>query len=158
MLKEYLDENCILLNPEIDDKFELLKDMANLLMRHDYVTDDFAAKVIEREKVFPTGLPMEKVGFAIPHADAKYVRKSSLCITVLDKPIKFFRMDDNNVEIDIDFVIMIAMKNPDEQLKTLQSLIDSFNNIEGWLELKRASKAQEAVERLRKLFQSFSPN
>lgn len=158
MLETYLDENCILLNPDINDKFSLLKDMANLLMRHDYVTDDFAAKVIEREKVFPTGLPMEKVGFAIPHADAKYVRKSGLCITILDKPIKFFRMDDNNVEIDIDFVIMIAMKNPDEQLKTLQSLIDSFNNIEGWLELKRASKAQEAVERLRKLFQSFSPN
>ncbi|GFN37171.1 PTS sugar transporter subunit IIA [Tepidimicrobium xylanilyticum] len=158
MLKNYLNENCILLRPEVDDKFKLLGNMSDLLMREGYVTEDFGQRVIEREKVFPTGLPMEKVGFAIPHADVKYVKKSGLCIAILDKPISFFRMDDNNVAIDIDFVVMIAMKNPDEQLKTLQSLIDSFNNIEGWLELRRVSRVQEAIERLKELFKSFSPN
>lgn len=152
MLKTYLNKNCILLNPEINDKFRLLKDMANLLTKYGYVTDDFQQNVIEREKAFPTGLPTEKIGFAIPHADSKYVKESILCIAILDKPIKFYRMDDNTIETDINFVIMIAMKDPDEQLNTLQSLIDSFNNIEDWLDVKKASKEKDVVERLKKMF------
>ena len=42
--------------------------------------DGYIESVIEREKIFPTGLEFPKYCIAIPHTDSKYIKKDAIAI------------------------------------------------------------------------------
>jgi len=57
-----------------------------------YVSEEFAEDVWEREKIFPTGLPTQPFGVAIPHADPDHVKQSAVCLGILNSPVFFNQM------------------------------------------------------------------
>lgn len=52
-----LNEDLVLMEVDAKDKFDLLRQAAQCLQTHGYVKESYADAVIEREKVFATGLP-----------------------------------------------------------------------------------------------------
>ena len=122
--KEVLrEENCFV-NIEADNKEEAIKFLANKLYSKGFVKSEFEEKVLEREVVFPTGLPIEgKHKVAIPHTDSEYVNENTLAIATLKEPVDFYCMADNNVTVKVSLIIMMAIKDKEQQVPTLMELI-----------------------------------
>ncbi|MFH5811678.1 PTS sugar transporter subunit IIA [Companilactobacillus sp. FL22-1] len=109
---------------------EIIHYLANKLFQDGDVTADFEQAVKDREKIYPTGLPIGKVSVAIPHTDVKYVKNSSIAIATLERPVEFKNMANNKETIDVSIVVMLAMKEPHSQVDMLQKLMKLFQNQE----------------------------
>lgn len=106
---------------------EVLQYLATKLYEKDLVVEDYMEAVVEREKIYPTGLPA-KVNVAIPHTDSEYVKETSIAIGVLDNPVEFISMEDPNVKLEVSLVIMLAIKDSNNQISLLQNIIALIQN------------------------------
>lgn len=122
-----LNEELIFLDFESANQEELLKELGNFLYSKGYVKESYVDGIIQREKVFPTGLNTLGVAVAIPHTDAKHVNKSALLVAKLKNPICFKEMGNGINDVYVKLIFMLAIKNPDEQLKTLSKLMSIFS-------------------------------
>ena len=79
---------------------EALAELAKMLMANNYVHASFAQAVLHRENEFPTGLPTNPVGVAIPHTDIEHVISPAIAVSILANPVQFNEMGnpDNQVE------------------------------------------------------------
>lgn len=116
-----IKEEFILLNYEAQKKEEVIEKLGNILLKEGVVKDTFIKKVLEREKVFPTGLPTEPVKIAIPHTDAEHCNASAIAVATLSKPIKFGLMGDDSKTIDVQIVFLLAINRKEEQCTFLSN-------------------------------------
>jgi PTS system galactitol-specific IIA component len=114
-------------------KEKILEEMARFLQKKGYVKDTFINAILEREKIFPTGLQTKDINVALPHADAEHVIKPAIVISILKKPIIFNVMGENDKEIPVKIIFMLALNKPHDQLLMLQQLMNLFQK-EGSLE------------------------
>ena len=117
------NDALIMLNLDVNDKFELLSKVADNLHSLGYVKETYKNAVIEREKIFATGLPTLLGGVAIPHTDINHVNIPAISIARLKKPVDFIIMGDDSETIAVDLIFMLAMKEEHAQLELLQSLM-----------------------------------
>lgn len=102
------------------------------MMKHGSVSRAFTDSCIEREREYPTGLPAD-IPVAIPHSKADGIKENCICFLRLDKPVRFYRMDDSEEYIDTKLVFNLAIKGADDHLEFLQKLMQ-FVLDEGSLE------------------------
>lgn len=144
-----LDRELVIIELEADSKEEVLTLMGNQLIEKGFVKEDFVESILKREESFPTGLPTEPFGVAIPHTDGDMVKESKIAFASLKKPVKFLAMGQSEELIDIKLVFMLALKNPADQLATLQKLVGLFQNPETVSKLARTKNADELNELIR---------
>lgn len=118
-----LKKELILLDIDVKDKLDVLEIMADNLHQLGYVKDTYKKAVIEREKVFATGLPTLIGGVAIPHIDIQHVNIPAISIARLNKAVDFVIMGDDSNTVKVDLIFMLAMKEEHAQLELLQSLM-----------------------------------
>ncbi|MCH3381718.1 PTS sugar transporter subunit IIA, partial [Enterococcus faecium] len=87
---------------------EVLAFLASEMYKKNYVKEEYIQAIQEREKEYPTGLPSTPPGIAIPHANYEMVNKTTLAIATLKDPVLFHNMEDNNEQLPIQIVIMMA--------------------------------------------------
>lgn len=129
--------------------------LASLLEAGGYVRDSFGRAVLEREKVFPTGLPTEPVGIAIPHTDCEHVNRGAIAVGILPEPVAFQEMgclDDSFV--DAHAIVVLAIHDPEAVVGVLRELAMSFQDAEFLLGLRDAKQPQAVLD----LFASRTPN
>lgn len=102
----------------------LIHQLAGPLINDRMVVEDFASHVIAREAKFPTGLPVEPVGVAIPHTDHKYVRHNAISIGVLPKPVIFADMGGDPEPVAVQVVFLLALGESNKQLNVLGLIMD----------------------------------
>lgn len=107
---------------------EVLKKMSRLLYDAGYVKNTYPSAIITREKTFPTGLPFEKCGIALPHTDCRHVNKPMISVCTLRKPVIFQNMGDKNKTVAVKIVFMLAMNKSENQLKLLSELITNLQD------------------------------
>ena len=78
MLDEMFSEDNIYLGVDGNNFFEVLNNVSKELDKKKYINDGYIESVIEREKIFPTGLEFPKYCIAIPHTDSKYIKKDAI--------------------------------------------------------------------------------
>lgn len=118
------NEKNIFVNVDVKDFPELITTIAQPLIEEQDVVEEFPLQVIKREGNFPTGLPTEPIGVAIPHTDAKYVHHNRVTIATLKNPIQMEvmgGMDDTKIEVSIVFLLALGQSN--KQLNILQKLM-----------------------------------
>lgn len=118
------NEKNIFVNVDVKDFPELITTIAQPLIEEQDVVEEFPLQVIKREENFPTGLPTEPIGVAIPHTDAKYVHHNRVTIATLKNPIQMEvmgGMDDTKIEVSIVFLLALGQSN--KQLNILQKLM-----------------------------------
>lgn len=145
-LYELLDEDLIFFDVEANNWQEVLKYLSVYLLNKGYVKDSFYNALIEREKKFPTGLPTGGIKVAIPHADPVHVIKNGIAIALLKKPVLFREMGKFEGEIECDIVFMLAIKNPNEQIKVLQNFMNIFMNSDLLMKIKNAKTKKEIID------------
>ncbi len=140
--KVLIEEDLVFLEPEVKNKEEVIRLLGEKLKEKGYVKEDFIKGVLEREEIFPTGLPFE-IPVALPHTDAKYCNKTAFAIAILKEPIKFREMGDPEKELDVRIVVLLSLDDPKSQVKWLKTLINVFQNTEL---LKRVTECKNRTE------------
>jgi len=130
---------------------EAIYRLVSLLEAGEYVKTSFRQAVIEREKLFPTGLPTQPVGIAIPHTDAEHVKSGAIAVGILKKPVVFCEMGNPESNVEVSIITMLAISEPDMLIPFLRKLAKTFQNTEFLLGLKAAKNIEEVLLRYRQV-------
>lgn len=144
------DSANILLDLEVNNKVEVLEEIVKVMYKNGYIKKGYLNDVLEREEIFPTGLPTEGVKIAIPHASSNSIVKSGVGVAVLRKPVVFNNMVEPEEELEVEIVFLLANMDKNEQVKELQKLMDFFSEGDTLLKIKKASSVNEIVDILNK--------
>lgn len=108
---------------------EVIELLGRLLEKSGCVKDTFIASVISREKIFATGLPLEKINVAIPHTDSIHVNRQKIAVGVLANPVQFHVMGCVEELIPVHVVFLLAIKEQDDQVVILQKLAEMIQDL-----------------------------
>ena len=117
---------------EADNQEQLFDQVATLLEEKKVVTDTYRSALIEREKMFPTGLDMEFLGkdlpnVAIPHTDTIHNLTENVVVVVrLAKPVTFHYMIAPDKEVEVSLLFFIINNSSSSQTNILAQLMDFF--------------------------------
>lgn len=142
----YFDQRLCIFHQKLENKEQLFQVMSEKMLKADCVKKDYYDGIVNREKEYPTGLYVNGTGFAIPHTDSDKVKKSQICFLSLKEPIEFEDMVDKNHKIPVELIFMLAMKEPHEQVGTLQNLIALFQDEEKIEQLKQCDTEDEFMQ------------
>ena len=145
-----IDQSLIDIGIDDDNAEKIILRLASLLEKKGYVKNTFAQAVVDREKIFPTGLPFQ-IGVAIPHTDAEHVITNAIALGTLYQPVKFFEMGTNDKKIDVSIICLLAIKDPNMIIKTLRDLIKTFQDE---ILLKRILQSKKSNE-IEKIFKEI---
>ncbi len=138
-------ELSIIIDLDVQDAHTVISLLAEKLHAQGLVSADYGNQTWARELEHPTGLPTSPFAIAFPHADAEGVHQSALAIAILRTPIQFKNMADPDESLDVFIVLMLANKNPEEQIQTLRNLALLFGQPEKLVALREQVSLQ-AVE------------
>ena len=134
---------------EADNQEQLFDQVATLLEEKKVVTDTYRSALIEREKMFPTGLDMEFLGkdlpnVAIPHTDTIHNLTENVVVVRLAKPVTFHNMIAPDKEVEVSLLFFIINNSSSSQTNILAQLMDFFTG-NGHLEALSKITEQEAL-------------
>lgn len=116
---------------EADNQEQLFDQVATLLEEKKVVTDTYRSALIEREKMFPTGLDMDFLGkdlpnVAIPHTDTIHNLTENVVVVRLSKPVTFHNMIAPDKEVEVSLLFFIINNSSSSQTNILAQLMDFF--------------------------------
>jgi len=136
---------------EAKSDVEILSFVADQLFEKSIVKDTFKEALLQREKKFPTGLPTQGVGVAIPHAEAQFVNQDHVTIAILPQPIPFQMMGMPENHVDVSIVFLLALTKSESHLEILKELMQIIQNQKILSALLQSKQADEVLE----IIQSF---
>ncbi|RSL34047.1 PTS sugar transporter subunit IIA [Salibacterium salarium] len=148
MSELYLDETLIVDNVEKSTKEGVLRSLATNLYEQGLVKETYIQAIIDREEQYATGLPTKGSSVAIPHTDKEHVKQKSLTIGILDNPVDFGIMGEEQETTPVDIVFMLAMDDEHSQLSMLQRLMKIFQDEDQLLFLKNTKDKTKVVNAL----------
>ena len=122
------DAKIALFHKHAADQNEALKMLADEFMNSGVAKDTFYDGIINREKVFATGLTLNNMCVAIPHTDPEHVNRTQIGFMTLDEPVEFIEMGTEDNKIPVTMMFMLALKEAHQQLDMLMKLMDVFQN------------------------------
>ncbi|MFA6941549.1 MAG: PTS sugar transporter subunit IIA [Clostridiaceae bacterium] len=126
----FFSEEIAFFNQPCSSKEEALKKLADEFISKGLVKNTFYQAVIDREKVYPTGLSINGVGVAIPHTDGIHVITPQIGFMTLKEPVIFKDMVDDQHEIEVSTIFMLGLLKSEQQIEMLQKLVDLFQDEE----------------------------
>lgn len=134
---------------EADNQEQLFDQVATLLEEKKVVTDTYRSALIEREKMFPTGLDMEFLGkdlpnVAIPHTDTIHNLTENVVVVRLAKTVTFHNMIAPDKEVEVSLLFFIINNSSSSQTNILAQLMDFFTG-DGHLEALSKITEPEAL-------------
>jgi len=153
-MDEILDKmfapELVLLNVEASDCEDLLRIASNHLYNHGYVTESYLDALIQRESVYPTGLPTPGVKVALPHTTTEYALRPGILMLNLKEPVAFKEMGNGVLDVMVDIVFVIVVSDAKEQVGVLKKMMGMFADEQALIRIKTAASPQEAFNLLRK--------
>lgn len=137
ILKEAIQTNL-----KVSNKAQLFSILAKPLVEYKCVREEFSQKVLEREEKFPTGLPLNDVGVAIPHTDPKYVLSNAISLGVLDNPLTFRVMASPEQSVNVKIIFLLALNDAEKHLEILKKIITIIQDGKALLKLLNGNKEE----------------
>ncbi|MGB5823745.1 MAG: PTS sugar transporter subunit IIA [Proteocatella sp.] len=141
-----IDKNVVTTGLEVETKEEAIEILAKMLEINGYVKEGYCKAVLERERVFPTGLLTEIYGVAIPHADITYVNESMIAVAVLKEPVEFNMLGYSSQTVAVKLILMLAMKDGHSQLTLLRNLMNLIQNEEAMAFIIEATEMKQIAD------------
>ena len=120
------NERLILLNQRFESGAGVIARLAELARDEGFVEDLFVARIQEREKEYPTGLPMP-IPLAIPHIGDGCV-VPFVSVATLASPVVFKNMDRSGDDVQARIVFLFGILDPKSQLAVLRKFAKAFAN------------------------------
>lgn len=130
---------------------DIVQQLARPLVEDGHVVGDFAEHVLAREAEFPTGLPTEPVGVAIPHTDHRHVRHNAFALGILPQAVAFADMGGEPEPVAVRVVFLLALGESNKQLNVLgwiMELIQDGEFMQSLLSLSSAEIHQTISEKM----------
>lgn len=121
-------EDLIAFGIEAKDAEDAIRQTGRLLYQSGFVKDTYIDAVISREKEYPTGLQLRTLAVAMPHTAGVHVKTPAVCVARLKSPVVFGHMGDPDTKVQAEILFMMAIKDPDAQLETLQKVMRVFTD------------------------------
>jgi Phosphotransferase system mannitol/fructose-specific IIA domain (Ntr-type) len=126
---------------------EAIQMTAGVLAENGYVKKSFLQGCIDREKIYPTGLPT-KIPVALPHTGCAHVNKPGACLLRLNRPVLFNSMQNPEETVNVSFVFNIAIMDNSDQLSALRAITKLFQEFDDLDKVK-----EMPLNEIRELFQ-----
>lgn len=149
-----LNKDLVYFFKDFVERDDAIKKLASLLKENGFVKNSFTEAVIKREIIFPTGLPTEPIGIAIPHTDAEHVNKGAMAVGILSEPVVFNEMGNLDSTVNVSIITMLAISNPDALIPILMQLARTFQDKEFLGELKSAATKDKVLDLYRRIIPS----
>lgn len=133
---------------DFNSNYEVIEFLANKLKEKNYVKEEFVKTILDREKLFPTGIPSE-IEIALPHCDNTLVKVPSIAVGILNNSVKFNAMDEPSKELNVKLVIMLALLEPHGHIEMLQKIvkfIQKKNDVEKILSINNIREIKKIIE------------
>ncbi|MDR1573324.1 MAG: PTS sugar transporter subunit IIA [Clostridiales Family XIII bacterium] len=144
-----IHDDLIFFDHEATTFKEMIGQISGVLHDMGYVKKSYGDAVIEREKVFPTGLETKCFPVAIPHADRDHVIQNAIAIIRLKNPITFTVMATADEFVEAQMVFILAIKESEGQLNTLKNFMAIFSDDAVLFKLRDAESPAKAGEIIR---------
>ncbi|MDU4802138.1 MAG: PTS sugar transporter subunit IIA [Clostridium butyricum] len=141
-INDLIQDELINIAKEDLDYKEVIKYLGKTFLNKEYIREEYINDVLTREESFPTGLELKNMGIAIPHANPDNVLKNGISILKLKNPVRFSNMETGE-DVYVSMAFMLALKDPNDHLKMLQSLFIMFQKEEVMDELVNVSNKDE---------------
>ena len=156
MSKKIIDLDLIELKYKAENKEEIIGRLSELLQKKGKVKATFKEAVLEREKVFPTGLKTKHITFALPHTDPEHVNETGIAVAVLENTVKFSSMDNASKILDVNTIVVMAVKDKSKQVTVLQNLISMMQDKKITEEIQSSKDKTDILKIFKKnLFQNI---
>lgn len=125
MYQGMLQSDLIDLHCQAVTHTDLFHQIGKELKEKGWVTEDYVESLLERERVFPTGLQTRFVNIALPHTDPHVIEKPFIYIVKNETPITMLQMGDN-AETLCHYFLFLGIKDPKSQVGLLSALMELF--------------------------------
>ena len=152
MIWKELNDNLVFHNLKASDNIEVLQIMGDAMIQEGYGEEGFTEALLKREKDYPTGLDVDGIEVAIPHTDAEHVKKEGISIAVLDQPVEFDAMGEDDCRILIKIVIMFTVAGKDKHIDRLLQILDMIKDeeiLQGQLDAKNKEEIRTVIQKKR---------
>lgn len=138
----------------VADRDALLETLGTAVAGLGLATDGYAAALKEREREFPTGLPICG-GVAIPHTSADHVSGNTIAVASLAHPVTFMEMGgEEDSEVMVSTVLLLVFADASQHVPLLSKLIGRIQDAEFIRAIKDAS---DPAAMARVLAEAFPP-
>jgi PTS system galactitol-specific IIA component len=141
-----INQDLVIAQMEVKTAPEVITELSRLLFERGYVKSSYAKAAIEREKEFPTGLPTQGCGTAIPHADIEHTIKPGIAVGTLKESVKFGQLGDASKQIDVSIVFLLSVTKPSAQVYLLQALVEVYKDQDLLCKLVEVTEPSVIVE------------
>ena len=111
---------------DVDDADAALDLLSGELQQHGLVRPSFGDAVRRREATSPTGLPLARRKVAVPHADPEHVVSPGIAVATFARPVLFGEMGNPDSQLEVDVVLMLALRDRESVQQALVRLIETF--------------------------------
>lgn len=146
-----LDEELVILDADVRTAEECIRLAGEAFLQKGYVKEPYIQAVVERERVYPTGLPGKGVAIAIPHTNNTYVNKPAIGVVIPSKPVKFCAMGTKEQWLDCEVVIPLVIKDSDMQINMLRQMMKIIQNGELLRRIRDSKDKRVILECLKSL-------
>lgn len=120
---------------EATDAKELFAKLEPIYLERGLVRDTWLDAINKREEAFPTGLPFDVVGVAIPHVEPDNIERPYIAIIKPQSPIAFQGMG-GMPDVEAQLVINLGLlAHAEDQVVVLQALMKVFMDEEAATEI-----------------------
>ena len=145
---ELIKEKLIDLTCNIKSKDDFFKTKAGILEELQLVEETYLEAVVEREKEYPTGLRLENISIAIPHTTVNHIKEPFIYFNRLtNNEVNFIQMGTDDVVVKPEYILLLGIKEPKEQVNLLAELMDLFNQ-KDFIEAIRNAKSEKEIIKL----------
>ena len=144
------DKSLVRLGLRAKDSEAVIRSLCAMLEAQGKIGPDYCQAVLEREKLYPTGLPSEGAIAAIPHAFSADVRETAMAVAILAEPVPFRNISDYDEELPVEVVFLLANgTDADGHMDTLQELMACISRPQMLRDICKAQCPEDVVEILR---------
>lgn len=140
-------------NLEVRNHCELFSVICEKAIEKGYILSDFCGDLIEREKIYPTGLETV-IPIAIPHVGTNCVQ-SFFSLATLKDPIEFNNMADPDETLSVKIVFLFGIVDPSEQVDILRKLSEIFQKKEILEAISAAEKDMDLMDIMKRELEDF---
>lgn len=147
MQDDFFNRDIIVYPLMAEDSTDAIRQIGHVMEQQGYIKSSYTAAVLEREKIFPTGLALQNTSIAIPHATPEgNVLKNGIAVARLAKPVAFHSMEDFDRTTQADLIFLLALEEIHQHLDVLKQLFTTFQQPAVLQALRDACSPDELLE------------
>lgn len=141
-----LSPDLTFIGVEAKDSEELFKVLGAELDTRGLIQGTWMDAILERERVYPTGLTCPSINVAIPHTDPVNIAHPYIAVIKPVQPVELRAMSDASQVVPAELVVNLGIVHSGGQVKVLQLLMMTFMNEAAVADIRAASSSEELYQ------------